>query len=145
MSPEEKARLTIDQKLIQSGWVIQDMKRYVRLTKEYKELEEVTAAGDKYKAALRTLEESKEILATEKDPELCEMAEEEMTELTEKLPAMEQEIKMLLIPADPEDHQREWRVRRKCFLHLQKRFYCLGRDLCEMAFISRIDDLPILI
>ena len=89
--------------LITDPEVIQDMKRYVRLTKEYKELEEVTAAGDKYKAALRTLEESKEILATEKDPELCEMAEEEMTELTEKLPAMEQEIKMLLIPADPED------------------------------------------
>ncbi len=88
--------------LITDPEVIQDMKRYVRLTKEYKELEEVTAAGDKYKAALRTLEESKEILATEKDPELCEMAEEEMAELTEKLPAMEQEI-MLLIPADPED------------------------------------------
>lgn len=89
--------------LITDPEVIQDMKRYVRLTKEYKELEEITAAGDRYKAALCTLEESKEILATEKDPELCEMAEEEMAELTEKLPVMEQEIKMLLIPADPED------------------------------------------
>lgn len=89
--------------LITDPEVIQDMKRYVRLTKEYKELEEITAAGDKYKAALRTWEESKQILATEKDRELCEMAEEELAELEEKLPDMEQQIKMLLVPADPED------------------------------------------
>jgi hypothetical protein len=51
--------------LITDPEVIQDMKRYVRLTKEYKEFEEVTAAGDKYKLMLKALEESKEILATE--------------------------------------------------------------------------------
>ena len=89
--------------LITDPEVIQDMKRYVRLTKEYKDLEEITAAGDRYKAALRALEESREILATEDDRELREMAEEEAEKLEEQLPQMEQDIKMLLIPADPED------------------------------------------
>ena len=63
--------------LITDPEVIQDMKRYVRLTKEYKELEEITAAGDRFKLMLKSLEESKEILATEKDEELREMAEME--------------------------------------------------------------------
>ena len=80
--------------LITDPDVIQDMKRYVRLTKEYKELEEITAAADRYKEACRTLEESKEILATENDRELREMAQMELDELTQKQPAMEQRIKM---------------------------------------------------
>lgn len=82
--------------LITDPEVIQDMKRYVRLTKEYKELEAITVAGDKYKAALRSMEESKEILETEEDKELREMAELEIAELSEQLPQMEQAIKMLL-------------------------------------------------
>ncbi len=89
--------------LITDPEVIQDMKRYVRLTKEYKDLEEIVAAADKYKSMLRTLDESREILETEDDKELCEMAEMEVAELSDKLPQMEQDIKMLLIPADPED------------------------------------------
>ncbi len=89
--------------LITDPEVIQDMERYVRLTKEYKDLEAITAAGDKYKQALETLEESREILETEEDKELKEMAGMEIEELTEKLPQMEQDIKMLLVPADPED------------------------------------------
>lgn len=89
--------------LITDPEVIQDMERYVRLTKEYKDLEAITVAADKYKQALETLEESREILETEEDKELKEMAEMEIEELTEKLPQMEQDIKMLLVPADPED------------------------------------------
>lgn len=89
--------------LITDPEVIQDMERYVRLTKEYKDLEAITRAADKYKQALDTLEESREILESEEDKELKEMAEMEIEELTEKLPQMEQEIKMLLVPADPED------------------------------------------
>lgn len=61
--------------LITDPEVIQDMKRYVRLTKEYKDLEGITVAGDKYRKALRTMEESREILAVEDDKELREMAE----------------------------------------------------------------------
>ncbi len=89
--------------LITDPEVIQDMERYVRLTKEYKDLEAITVAADKYKQALGTLEESREILESEEDKELKEMAEMEIEELTEKLPQMEQDIKMLLVPADPED------------------------------------------
>lgn len=89
--------------LISDPEVIQDMKRYVRLTKEYKELEAITLAGDKYRSALRSIEESKEILEVEKDGELREMAEREISELSEQLPQMEQSIKMMLVPADPED------------------------------------------
>lgn len=89
--------------LITDPEVIQDMERYVRLTKEYKDLEAITRSADKYKQALDTLEESREILESEEDKELKEMAEMEIEELTEKLPQMEQEIKMLLVPADPED------------------------------------------
>lgn len=89
--------------LITDPEVIQDMKRYVRLTKEYKDLEAVTLAGDRYKAALRALEEARAILTSEEDPELREMAEAEAEELEGGMPQMEQDIKMLLIPADPED------------------------------------------
>lgn len=89
--------------LITDPGVIQDMERYVRLTKEYKDLEEIVRAADIYKNALGTMEESKEILATEEDRELKEMAQLEIEELTGKLPQMEQDIKLLLVPADPED------------------------------------------
>ena len=89
--------------LITDPEVIQDMKRYVRLTKEYKDLENITNAADKYKTAINTIEESREILATESDKELREMAEMELSEWENKIPSMEQDIKMLLIPADPED------------------------------------------
>lgn len=89
--------------LITDPEVIQDMKRYIRLNKEYKDLEEVTTTADVYKNALEALAEAKEILESEEDKELREMAQTEMDELTGKLPEMEQRIKMLLVPADPED------------------------------------------
>lgn len=89
--------------LITDPEVIGDMERYVKLTKEYKELEEITRAADDYKKVLESLEESKEILNAEEDPELREMAQLELEELTERLPGMEQHIKLLLVPADPED------------------------------------------
>ena len=79
------------------------MERYVKLTKEYKELEAITSAADQYKKALATGEESQSILDSEEDAELKEMAQLELEELSEKLPEMEQHIKLLLVPADPED------------------------------------------
>ncbi|MCC8173751.1 MAG: peptide chain release factor 1 [Odoribacter sp.] len=89
--------------LITDPEVISDMNRYVKLTKEYKELEAITKAADIYKRALDSIAESKTILETEDDKELREMAQMEYEELTEKLPDMEQQIKLLLVPADPED------------------------------------------
>lgn len=83
--------------------VISDMKRYVQLNKEYKELEPIIKAGTEYKKMLEDLESAKDIIANEKDEELREMAKEEIAEIEPKLPQMEQDIKLLLIPADPQD------------------------------------------
>jgi len=89
--------------LITDPAVMSDMKRYIKLSKEYKELENVVIAATKYKSAIGTIAESKEILADESDEEMREMAKMELDDLTEQLPGMEEEIKLLLIPADPED------------------------------------------
>ena len=83
--------------------VISDMKRYVQLNKEYKELEPIIKAGAEYKKMLEDLESAKDIIANEKDEELREMAKEEIAEIEPKLPQIEQDIKLLLIPADPQD------------------------------------------
>ncbi len=83
--------------------VIADMKKYVKLNKEYKELQPIVEAYHEYKNTLSNIESAKEILANEKDEELKEMAKAELNELTEKLPQLEEKIKLLLLPADPED------------------------------------------
>lgn len=83
--------------------VISDMKRFIKLNREYKELDPVIAAGNEYKKLVEELEMAKEILATEKDEDLREMAKMEIAEIEPKLPQMEENIKILLIPADPED------------------------------------------
>ncbi len=89
--------------LITDPEVIQDMNRFVKLNKEYRDLEQVTAAGDELKAAVKSLEEAREILEMEEDKELREMAQAEMEELEAKIPELETKVKMLLVPADPED------------------------------------------
>lgn len=83
--------------------ILSDMKRYVKLNKEYKDLVPVVESFDRYKLALSNLTSARELLSSERDEELREMAKSEIDELTEKLPEMEEEIKMLLVPADPED------------------------------------------
>ena len=85
--------------------VIADMKRFVQLNKEYRELEPLVAAGDRYARMVQDLESAKDILQNEKDEELREMAKEEVASLEEALPAMEEEIKLLLIPKDPQDEK----------------------------------------
>ncbi len=83
--------------------LMSDMKRYVQLNKEYKELTPIIEAGKEYSRMLGELDSAKEILATEKDEDLREMAKEEIAEIEAKVPQMEQDIKLLLIPADPQD------------------------------------------
>jgi len=83
--------------------VMADMKKYVSLNKEYKELEPIVEAGDRYSKLMNDYDSAKEILSTEKDEELREMAKEEIASIDEILPKMEEEIKLLLIPADPQD------------------------------------------
>lgn len=83
--------------------VMADMKKYVKLNKEYKELEPIVKAYEEYKRILNNIASAKEILATEKDEELRNLAKEELDELNAQLPTLEEKIKLLLIPADPED------------------------------------------
>ena len=85
--------------------VISDMKRYVQLSKDFKELSPVIKAGLAYKKVVEDIDAAKDIIANEKDEELREMAKMELAELEPRLPEMEQEIKLLLIPADPEDEK----------------------------------------
>ena len=83
--------------------VIQDMNRFVKLNKEYRDLEQIVEAGDELKRAVSSYDEAQEILNTETDKELKEMAEMEIEELDAKIPELESKVKMLLVPADPED------------------------------------------
>ena len=83
--------------------VIADMKRYVQLNKDYKELEPIIEAGARYKKMVDDLAGAKELLLNEKDEDLREMAKEEAAELEEAIPRMEEDIRILLIPADPQD------------------------------------------
>ncbi len=83
--------------------IISDMPRYVKLNKEYKELEDVDKMYHEYKNVLENIESSKEMLDAEKDPEMREMAKMELDELESERPGMEEEIKTMLIPKDPED------------------------------------------
>jgi peptide chain release factor 1 len=83
--------------------VMTDMKRYVALNKEYKELEPIVKACAGYKTLLNDLNSAKALLTVEKDEEMREMAKQEIEQLEGKIPAVEEEIKLLLIPADPQD------------------------------------------
>lgn len=83
--------------------VIADMKRFVKLNKEYHELELLMKARKEYKNLLANVEEAKTILETENDPEMREMAKAELDVSEPKIEKMEDEIRLLLIPADPED------------------------------------------
>ena len=88
--------------LITDPNVISDQKRYVKLTKEYKELGDLMQARKEYLQCLNGLEEAKMMMA-ENDPEMKEMAREEAAACEARLPQLEEEIKLLLVPADPQD------------------------------------------
>jgi len=83
--------------------ILSDMKRYVKLNREYKDLQPIIEAYEKYKLALSNISGAKQLLANEKDEEMREMAKAELEMLNDQIPKMEEEIKLLLLPADPED------------------------------------------
>ena len=91
------------QEQLSSPEAMSDMKKFVQLNKDYKELEPIIKAGQEYKKTLDNIASAKDILANEKDEDLREMAKEEISELEPKIPQMEDNIKLLLIPADPDD------------------------------------------
>ena len=83
--------------------IIMDQKRYAQLMKEYKDLGGVVERGEEYQALLNNIEEAKEILSDGSDAEMVEMAKMEIDEASNRIPELEDEIKFLLIPKDPED------------------------------------------
>ena len=83
--------------------VMQDMKRYVKLNKDYKDLLPLIAAYKEYKSTIENIASAKQVLATEKDEEFREMAKEELSELSDKKSEMEEDIRLMLVPADPQD------------------------------------------
>ena len=89
--------------LITDPNVISDQKRFVKLTKEYKDLGDIMDLRKKYINCLNSIKEAKDILANEDDPEMKEIAREELATNEELQPQLEDEIKIALIPKDPED------------------------------------------
>lgn len=94
---EEVAQLIVDPN------VISDMNRYVKLNKEYSDLEKIVEVRKKYKATLDSIQLAKEILSSDEDDEMKEMAKMELDELVPTVAPFEEEIKMLMLPTDPED------------------------------------------
>ncbi len=89
--------------LITDPNVIADQERYVKLTREYKELGDIMDLRKKYITCLNSIKEAKDILTNESDPEMREMAREELAESESNQPKIEEEIKFALVPKDPED------------------------------------------
>lgn len=83
--------------------VISDMKLFIKLSKDYKELQPVIDAYKRYSSILNNIRSAKELLYSEKDEDFKAMAKEELIELASDKNELEEEIKVLLIPKDPED------------------------------------------
>jgi len=98
-----KTRFDDVARMISQPDIVSDMKRYVSLNKEFKELEPIIEAYKDYKNLLSNLDAAKDMRSNEKDDELREMAKEEIEKLTSEKEPLEEKIKLLLIPADPED------------------------------------------
>lgn len=89
--------------LLSDPSVIGDMSRFRKLNKEYKDLQPITEARVKYRSAIDSIREAKEILKNESDAAFRELAQEELNESEQKKLELEEEIRILLIPKDPED------------------------------------------
>ena len=83
--------------------IISDQKRYVQINKEYKDLKKILDRGEIYKELVSNIDEAQDIIADGSDAEMVEMAKMQLDEAKAKLPKIEEEIKFLLIPKDPED------------------------------------------
>ncbi|MEN8816357.1 MAG: peptide chain release factor 1 [Nonlabens sp.] len=83
--------------------IIADQKRYVSLTKEYKDLKALMDKREIYIELTANLDEAKEIIADGSDADMVEMAQMQLEEAKEAIPALEEEIRMMLVPKDPED------------------------------------------
>ncbi|MEY2923493.1 MAG: hypothetical protein RLZZ337_33 [Bacteroidota bacterium] len=89
--------------LLSSPEVASDMDKFTKLNKEYSDLRNIEGKYVEYKNLISNLEEAKQVLESTNDPEMKELAKEELEELTARQGPLEEEIKILLIPKDPED------------------------------------------
>ena len=89
--------------LITDPAVIADQARYVRLNRDYHDLERVLEVAHRYKKAVTDLQDAKDLFFNETDPEMKEMAKAEIDELEPQIPKLEEELKLQLLPQDPED------------------------------------------
>jgi peptide chain release factor 1 len=100
-----KSRFDEVSELITKPEIISNMEKYVKLNKEYKNLEPLIESYNQYKNIISNIQGAKDILNTEKDEEMREMAKAELDELNEKIRPLEDRIKLLLLPEDPEDEK----------------------------------------
>ncbi len=94
--------ITIEQQ-INDPAVMSDMKNYIRLSKDYKELQPVEAAYKQYKSLVENMDSARTMLAEEKDEEMRAFAREELDSMTAQKETLEEDIRLMLIPADPQD------------------------------------------
>ena len=101
----EAIRLRFEEvgQLIVQPEVASDMKEFTKLNKEFKDLEKIVVVYKEYKNVLDNIASSKEILKTEKDEEFRDMAKMELDELEPRQEELEEELKFMLIPKDPDD------------------------------------------
>lgn len=90
-------------RLITQPEIISDMKKYVKLNKEYSQLEPLAEAYNNYKNLLSNIQSAREMMSEETDAEMRDMAKEELETLNEQRVPLEDKIKLLLVPNDPED------------------------------------------
>ena len=83
--------------------IISDQKRYILISKEYKDLKKIIDKGEVYKNLIANKSEAQEIISIEKDDEMIEMAKMQLEEVEAELPKIEEDLKVLLIPKDPDD------------------------------------------
>lgn len=98
-----KARYEDIQNQMNDPSVMSDMKNYIKLNKDFKELQPIMEAFERFKTLLANLDHAKDIIHNEKDEEFRNMAKEEFALLSAEKEQMEEDIRMMLIPADPED------------------------------------------
>jgi peptide chain release factor 1 len=79
------------------------MKRYIKLNKDYKELQPIIEAYEQYKSILSNIDHAKEIIHNEKDEEFRSMAKDELNELLQSKDKLEEDIRLMLVPSDPQD------------------------------------------
>lgn len=85
--------------------IVADMEKSKKVNKEYKKLRPIVETFEKYEKLLANLQSARDLLAVEKDPDMREMAKEEIETLAPQTEALEEELKMLLVPRDPEDEK----------------------------------------